>query len=200
MGGTGSKQEDQIITVQLEQAQSPAQIYKEQLRKRAALTKLHRGLGIATWGAMTATLAAGFIQYYNKYGFFAGQDANPCVTGNAIFGQGQCSGTAWPHRIAAFTTAGLYASTFTVSLMMPDPDDFSSGDSEFARTLRLHKLLRWVHFAGMIAQMGLGLAVANNWFGLDRANDYGTLQALATVHMGVGLMTWGAMSWAAASL
>lgn len=171
--------------------------YDRAMRTRVGLAKWHKTLGIATWGAMAVTTILGVIQYYNLYGFGAGQDDNPCVTGDAIFGQSQCSGTPWPHALAAATTAGLYYTTFTLSLLMPDPDDASSGDSEYARTLSTHKTLRWVHFAGMAVQALLGIVIANpDWFGMDRANDYGTLQALSTVHLGVGLTTFGALTWA----
>jgi hypothetical protein len=50
----------------------------------------------------------------------------------------------------------------------------------------------------MVAQALIGIVIANGLLGLDRANDYGTLQALATAHLGVGLVTWGAMTWAGA--
>jgi hypothetical protein len=172
--------------------------YRAQVKKRNSLAKIHRPLGLATWGAMTITVALGLIQYYNLYGFFADQGHNPCVEGNAIFGQGQCTGTPWPHAVGAGVTTALYATTFTVSLMMPDPDDLAHAKGEFAHTLRMHKLLRWVHFGGMIAQIVLGIAMSNGVTGLDRANDYGTLRTLATIHMATGLVTLGALTWAGA--
>ncbi len=173
--------------------------YKEEVHRRNALIAIHRPLGIATWAAMTVTEVLGFIQYYNLYGFFASEGSNPCVRGTAVFGQSQCTGIPWPHLLAASVTTGLYATTFTVSLMMPDPDDLAHAKGEFASTLRMHKLLRWVHFGGMVAQLLLGVVIANaNWFGLSRANDYKTLQALATVHLGTGLVTYGALTWAGA--
>jgi hypothetical protein len=172
--------------------------YLAQVKKRNSLIKLHRPLGLATWAAMTATITLGAIQYYNLYGFFADQSDNPCVKGDAIFGQDQCSGAPWPHRIGWITTTALYSATFTVSLMMPDPDDLANAKGEFGSTLRMHKLLRWVHFGGMLAQLALGLVISQNLFGLDRANDYDTLQTLATVHLGTGLVTYGALTWAGA--
>ena len=174
--------------------------YAATLRERSEVASIHRPLGIATWAAMGVTVLLGGIQYHNLYGLGASLDETPCVTGDAIFGQGQCSGTPWPHLISAFATTGLYAATFITSLMMPDPDGGADeGDSEYAQTLRTHKLLRWVHFGGMVAQIALGILIANSdRFGLDRANDYGTLQALSTVHMGIGIVTWGAMTWAGA--
>jgi hypothetical protein len=172
--------------------------YLADVKRRNALTKVHRPLGLATWAAMTATLALGIIQYYNLYGFFAGQGDNPCVTGDAIFGQDQCTGAPWPHRIGWITTTALYSATFTVSLLMPDPDDLANTKGEFGDTLRMHKLLRWVHFGGMLAQLALGLIISQNLFDLDRANDYDTLQTLATVHMATGIVTYGALTWAGA--
>jgi hypothetical protein len=100
--------------------------------------------------------------------------------------------------VAAYATTALYASTFTLSLLMPDPDDLSSGKGEFASTLRLHKTLRWVHLGGMVLQIALGVLVASTLGPLDRANDYGTLKTLATVHMVSGFVTWGALTWAGA--
>lgn len=177
---------------------SQERAYFEALDERAQLSQWHRALGIATWGSVALTSILGVIQYYNLYGFFAGQGSNPCVTGDAIFGQSQCTGTPVLHAGSAALSAGLYYTTFTLSLLMPDPDDVSAGDSEFAQRLRTHKWLRWVHFGGMAAQALLGVVVANSeLIGLDRANDYGTLQALSTVHLTTGLITLAALSWAA---
>jgi len=173
--------------------------YATQMRERNSLAELHRPLGIATWGAMLLTEVLGTIQYYNLYGFFSNLEDTPCVQGTAIFGQSQCYGTPWLHAISAGVTTGLYATTFTISLMMPDPDNLSDGEGEFAETLRMHKLLRWIHLGGMIVQGALGLLIANsNAIGLDRTNDFGTLQTLSTTHLAVGLITFGALTWAGA--
>lgn len=171
--------------------------YVAEMRQRNDIAAVHRTLGVATWGAMTAAVVLGTIQYYNLYGFFAGQGDNPCVEGTAIFGQGQCSGTPWPHLLSAGVTTALYATTHALSQLMPDPDNLSEGKGEFASTLRMHKLLRWIHLGGMVAQAVLGIIIANpGLVGMDRTNDYGTLQGLATVHWGVGLVTYGALTWA----
>lgn len=174
--------------------------FGESMRRRVSLARVHRTLGIATWVSMTLTLVLGDIQYFNLYGLGADQSSNPCAEGSALFGQGQCSGTPWPHLGSAILTGTLYSSTLALSLAMPDPGGLSEGEGAAARTLRRHKLLRWVHLVGMVAQMTLGAFVANadRWFGVDRANDYATLQALATIHLGAGLVTWGAVTWAGA--
>jgi hypothetical protein len=183
-------------TGQTSPAQDEAKAYREQTKRRNALAKQHRLLGMSTWAAMTVTVALGVIQYSNLYGIMADEGSNPCVKGTAIFGQGQCTGTPWPHLVAASITTALYATTFTISLLMPDPDDLANSKGAFASTLRMHKLLRWVHFGGMVAQLALGAVIANNMF--DRANDYKTLQLLSTVHLATGLITYGALTWAGA--
>lgn len=179
-------------------AQAEERAYREQTKRRNALAKQHRLLGMSTWVAMTVTVALGVIQYHNLYGFMSDQGANPCVKGTATFGQGQCTGTPWPHLVAAGITTALYATTFTISLMMPDPDDLANAKGAFASTLRMHRLLRWVHFGGMVAQLALGAVIANDLGGLDRANDYKTLQLLSTAHLATGLITYGALTWAGA--
>jgi hypothetical protein len=173
----------------------PQAEYKEQIKQRNNIASIHRTLGIATWAAMTLTVAAGTLAYYNLYGFGADIGNSPCVTGKTAI---DCDGMRTVKNSLAITTTALYATTFTLSLLMPDPDNLSEGKGKFASTLRLHKTLRWVHFAGMVAQALVGIVIANDLLGLDRANDYGTLQALATAHLGLGLVTWGAMTWAGA--
>jgi len=171
----------------------------ELMRMRGEMAPIHKWFGIATWAAMTATVFLGWVQYYNLYGFFDGRDDNPCVRGDAVFGQGQCSGTPIPHLTSAILTTALYSVTFGLSFRMPDPLNLDEGDGDYAKNLRVHKALRWVHLVGMVAQMGLGLVIANgSRLGLDRTNDYGTLRALSTVHMGIGMVTWGTLTAAGA--
>lgn len=168
----------------------------EQLSQRRDVAQIHRAFGIATWISMLATSVLGFIQYYNLYGFFGGREDTPCVQGNAVFGQDQCWGTPWPHRIGWITTTALYSATFMMSFLMPDP--LNSGDTN--EDLALHKTLRWVHLGGMVAQLFLGLAVANNWFGIDRANNFEAQQVLASVHQLIGWTTLGVLTASGAIL
>lgn len=176
-------------------AAAEEEAYDNALRERNRIASIHRIFGISTWASMTVTLVLGGIQYHNLYGEFGSLEDTPCVRGTAIFGQGTCTGTPWPHALSAGLTTGLYFSTFTLSLFMPDPDNASEGDNAFARTLRMHKILRWIHFGGMIAQIILGPIIASAG---NRATDFGTLQALSTIHMGLGIVTYGALTWAGA--
>ncbi|MEM6954550.1 MAG: hypothetical protein AAF411_19840 [Myxococcota bacterium] len=171
----------------------------EQMQTRARLTPLHKWMGIATWASMTVTVALGWAQYNNLYGFFSSREDTPCVRegGSPAFGRRACVDTPWPHLASSILTTALYTSTFSLSLRMPDPIGLDEGDGEYARNLRRHKRLRWVHLAGMIAQNVLGIIIANSeTFGLNRSEDYGTLQALSTVHLALGLATYATLTWA----
>jgi hypothetical protein len=172
--------------------------YVTQLRKRAKIAKVHRTLGIATWATTTLAVIAGTVQYRNLYGvpFSTGRDDTPCVQGNAWPNQEQCHGAPLLHAIPGFVAGGLYFTTMSLAIAMPDPDNAAKGDSKFAKTIRTHKLLRWVHLTGMVTQMVLGIVVANPRIGLDRANDYDTLKKLAGVHLASGYITLGALTWA----
>src|SRR5215510_11036461 len=45
--------------------------YVAELKQRNNIASIHRAFGIATWTSMTLTVAAGFLAYYNLYGFGA---------------------------------------------------------------------------------------------------------------------------------
>ena len=169
------------------------------VRKRNKIKKVHKWFGITTWSLMTLSVVSGFIQFYNQYGWWQSQATNPCVEGSAIFTQKACSGVPTAHATLIALTGASYFTTFGLSFAMPDPLGVSEGDSPFAKKLRTHKVLRWVTFAGMLAQIGLGIVSANSeWFGLDRANDYKAVRGIATAHLAVSLVTYGAMTWAGA--
>jgi hypothetical protein len=172
--------------------------YRDQVRKRAKLAKVHRTLGIATWAAVGLSVIAGTIQYRNLYGapFVTNLANTPCVKGDAWISQNQCQNQPWFHAITGFTAGALYFTTLSLAIAMPDPDRASEGNSKYAKTVRTHKILRWVHLAGMVTQIALGIVIANPRLGLDRANDYSTLKLLSGIHLGSGFVTLGALSWA----
>ena len=185
------------LSTELEEPKGPTTA--ELIQKRNKIKKVHKWFGITTWSLMTLSVVSGFIQFHNQYGWWKSQATNPCVQGDAVFTQKACSGVPTPHLALNALTSAAYFTTFGLSFAMPDPLKVSEGNSDFARKLRTHKVLRWVTFGGMLAQILLGIATANSeWFGLDRANDYKALRGLATAHMAVSLMTYGAMTWAGA--
>jgi hypothetical protein len=178
----------------------PEPTVEELMAQRAHFGRIHQWMGIATWSAMTVTVALGWFQYANLYGHFAPVEDTRCVRGNPFFDGGPrdpCTQQPLPHLISASVTGALYYTTFALSYFLPDPMGLDEGDSEAARELRQHKRLRWAHFSGMALQILLGAFTANaDRFGLDRTNDYRALQALATVHMVTGLATYATLTWA----
>ncbi len=185
--------------IQIELVQPDGRSTADLVRQRNKIKRIHRGFGLATWALMTLSVASGFVQYYNQYGWYRSQATNPCVQGTAWPNQRQCSGVPTGHLTLVSLTSVAYFTTFGLSFAMPDPLGVAEGDSRFAKRLRAHKALRWVTFAGMIAQIGLGIVAANGqWFGLDRANDYNTLRSIATAHLALGVVTWGALTAAGA--
>jgi hypothetical protein len=185
------------VSTELEEPKGPTTA--ELIQKRNKIKKVHKWFGISTWSLMTLSVVSGFIQFHNQYGWWKSQATNPCVQGDAVFTQKACSGVPTPHLVLNTLTSAAYFTTFGLSFAMPDPLGVSEGNSDFARKLRTHKVLRWVTFAGMLTQIFLGIATANSErFGVDRANDYKALRGLATAHMAVSLVTYGAMTWAGA--
>ncbi len=185
------------VSVELDEPKGPTTA--DLIRKRNKIKKVHKWFGISTWSLMTLSVVSGLIQFYNQYGWWKSAATNPCVQGDAIFTQKACSGVPTAHVTLVALTGAAYFTTFGLSFAMPDPLKVSEGNSDFARKLRTHKVLRWVTFAGMLAQIGLGVVAANSEsFGLDRANDYKALRGIATAHMAVSLVTYGAMTYAGA--
>lgn len=173
--------------------------YAASVRERQELGQIHRAMGIVTWSSMTVTVLLGFIQFYNLYGIGAGQDDNPCATGGAVFGQDQCWGTPYPHLVSSVITTALYSSTLAMSLglLLNDPNQVLTGSGAYSDRIRAHSVLALIHLAGMIAQVVIGVGLANNWFG-DRANDYSSMQTVAAVHQVIGWTTWLALGAAGA--
>lgn len=156
----------------------------QQLQAREELATIHRVFGIATWASMAATAVLGWIQFADEYGFHGNENDTACANGTAVFND-FCTGVPWAHAIAGFTTAALYFTTAGISLAMPAPLEVSAD-------VELHKTLRWVHLATMVATAVFGVVTAN----IDA--DFETRQALALVHQGLGVTTFGLLTAAAA--
>jgi hypothetical protein len=162
------------------------------------MRRLHMGFGIATWAAMTATVVLGAFQYSDEYGLFVPFDETPCERGDAVFGQWQCA-TPVLHLSLAALTAALYATTFTLSYFVRPRGVEPDRSSRHGRRLRDHRLLRWIHLAGMAGQIVGGVVVANlGAMGVDPEENHRVFQGIATWHLAVGLITWAALTWAGA--
>lgn len=184
--GDDARAEDAAFeaSVEVADAGAPAGDLGARLRARQEMATIHRAFGIATWASMAATAVLGWIQFGNEYGFHGSENETACANGTAIM-QDFCTGVPWPHAIAGFATAALYFTTAGLSLAMPAP-------LEPTPDLELHKTLRWIHLATMLATAVFGVVTAN----IDA--DFQTRQALAVVHQGLGVATFGLLTAAAA--
>ena len=120
-------------------------------------------MGIATWAAMTVTMVSGYIQYHNKYGFFAGSGKQPLRYGRCDLRPETMPGAAQiPSHDQPRSRVRSIFRRLRLSFAMPDPLKVSEGKGAFAKKVRMHKILRWVHFGGMISQILLGAISANS--------------------------------------
>lgn len=168
-----------------------------QLAQRAQIRDIHRAFGIATWISLAGTLVFGGIQLRDEYGPFASdQSQTPCNQNDAAFG-----GTTFcyqevpvPHLVSALVSSVLYYTTFTLSFFMPDPLGFADSPGWAGERLRVHKILRWFHFAGMVITSLFGAITAN----LDPTSvQFAERQALAITHFALGATTFALLSAAA---
>lgn len=160
-----------------------------QARRRSVLRTYHRSMGITTWISLAGSAAVGTIRYANVVGF----GAPLCAPGGSpILGRafGCGDGLRIWHLVGAVWTTLSYAATRTLAALMPDPYGAASGPGSFAARLRVHRLLSWVHLAGMAAMPVLGVLTT-------AADDARTRDALATAHLAVGYSTLAVLSTAA---
>jgi hypothetical protein len=179
--------------VAAEQAQSEADArIADQLRVRNEFRDVHRAMGIATWISMAVTLVLGGLQFHDEYGS-ENAGSTPCATGRAVVGNDFCFRFfPAPHAISAILTSVLYYTTFTLSFMMPDPLEVANSPGWAGERLRIHKTLRWFHFAGIVATTLFGAITAN----IDI--DYEGQRALAATHLALGVTTYALLTTAAA--
>jgi hypothetical protein len=167
-----------------------------QLAQRAQIRDVHRAFGIATWFSMAGTLILGGIQIGDDYGPFAGSPVDtPCTQGTAILPDYCFDAVPVPHLVSAALTSALYYTTFALSFFMPDPLGSADSPGWGGERLRIHKTLRWLHFAGMVITSIFGAVTAN----LSPTDvSFADRQALAITHFGLGLTTYGLLTAAAA--
>jgi hypothetical protein len=169
-----------------EQRLADQQRLGDQLRARNEIANIHRAFGIATWAAMAVTAVLGFIAFADEYGFHGREADTACANRTAVFNDFCGPGVfPLPHAIAGITTTALHATTATLSFFMPAPVE-ASNDVE------IHKVLRWFHLGSLVSTLLFGFITANI------QADFGTRQALAAVHEGLAITTFGLLTTAAA--
>jgi hypothetical protein len=119
--------------------QARARDLEAQLASRRTLLGLHQAAGFANLAGVTAAVVLGQLNFSDKYG-----------------GGGDTEKWAGAHRVAAYSSAGIFAATGILALLAPSP---------FDKPLRLsnatvHKTCMAVATAGMVAQVLLGIAAS----------------------------------------
>lgn len=177
------------------------------MRRRASILRTHRAFALAALGGLAVTEVLGTFLLVNRDSAF-GQGACSSVDGSPVLGRdfGCGSGLTALHLTSSIITTALYTTAGVLAVAAPDPENASEGDSRAARTLRLHKVMGWVHGAGMVLMPLLGILSARpQMIGIDPITSAGapnpTFQdfqsAMRTTHAIVGFSTLAALSFAA---
>jgi hypothetical protein len=112
---------------------------QSEISRRRTLLRLHQIGGYATLATVTATVVLGQLNYADKYG-----------------GGGDVGTYRTPHRLVAYTAAGVFAATGILAVIAPSPFDRPLR----LDTITLHKASMIVATAGMATQIVLGIMTA----------------------------------------
>jgi hypothetical protein len=161
-----------------------------QLRQREDIRGVHRALGIATWISLAAAVVTGGLQFHDEYG--GSEFETPCARLQPVVSQDFCfNSPPMPMLVTGVISSLLYYTTFALSFAMPDPLGVAESPGWAGERLRIHKALRWAHLAAMIATTLFGVIAANlPQPPSDDAVSYEVRQALAAVHLGLGVTTY----------
>jgi len=108
---------------------------KNELQARRTMLSIHQATGLATLGLMITT------DYFGQ---------------KVLDGRPDLSGT---HKTFVALTIGAYAITGLLAILSPPPLIRRENESS---TTSIHKILAWIHFAGMILTPILGSLIVNH--------------------------------------
>lgn len=162
-------------------------------RNRGRTLRTHRAFAIAAWSTMLVTEVLGTIQMVNQPTWF-GDGA--CSSNPEAFGCHNSSTITGMHEFFAISTTALYTTAGVLAVAAPDPENASVGDGEAESTLRLHKVMAYIHGGGMILLPLLGILTAHpQILGINEgvAGDFS--RAMRTIHTVVGYTTFAALTF-----
>ena len=114
---------------------------------------------------MLVTEVLGTIQAVNQDTWFG---RGNCASDPRGFACEQYSLVQPLHQGFAFATTALYTTAGVLAIAAPDPEHASVGEGGAERRLRTHKVLAWVHGAGMVLLPILGiLSIHPEVFGIN---------------------------------
>lgn len=108
-----------------------------ELRLRRSMLQWHQRMGLLTFGALTTQVVLGELLAANPAKYY--ENLRPV------------------HRTLGYATFGTYMTTASLSIFAPPARRYSSGFS----SIRLHRWLALIHFAGMAVQPWLGIRLSN---------------------------------------
>lgn len=136
---------------------------------RHSQLQLHQGFGLATLAAMAVT---------GGLGLYAQQPTAPAATVDA-------------HLLAAGLTTGLYLTAATLELTAPRLPETGEPESVWD-TSEIHEHLAWLHAAGMLSTVTLGLLTAfvsnSTYKEFHEWSAYGTFGLMA---LSAGVIAFG---------
>ncbi len=147
--------------------------FAQQVAKRRTMLQVHQVFGLSSLAAMATSTVLGQLNYGDLHG------AGGARSGDYLLA----------HRIAAYSTAGLFLGTAAFALFAPVPYERRSGfDAGTA-----HRIAVIGASAGLLTQVALGFVAARS-ADAGNARNYTTY---ARVHQAVGYATLGMMAVAA---
>lgn len=187
-GDLGSKLDDPVLAVLAEEEAMDFDLFGDteampreaidpsvgaRAQTRRSMLQTHQILGLSTLTLMTTTAVIGQINFTDLYGKGGARSGDYLLA----------------HRIASYTTAGVFLSTAVFALFAPTPYERRSGfDSGM-----LHRIGVIGASAGLVTQVVLGFVAARS----ADAGNARNLETYATVHQAVGYTTLGLMAVAA---
>jgi hypothetical protein len=181
--------------VDCEEAREGQRMARYVLRNRSNTLRTHRAFAIAAWSTMLVTEVLGTIQAVNQDTWFG---RGNCASDPRGFACEQYSLVQSLHQGFAFATTALYTTAGVLAIAAPDPEHASVGEGGAERRLRTHKVLAWVHGAGMVLLPILGiLSIHPEIFGInDNEARADFSRATRSVHTVLGFATFAALTTA----
>lgn len=109
---------------------------RRELEIRRSMLQWHQRMGLLTFGALTTQVVLGELMVDNPAEHF--QDLQPI------------------HRTLGYVTFGTYMTTASLSVFAPPARVYRNGFS----SIKLHRILALIHFAGMAIQPWLGVRLS----------------------------------------
>ena len=141
---------------------------KAELKLRHKMLKTHQTLGLVTLGMMG-------YQFYLGEQLYEGHEVD-----------------ASAHKYLGYSTFATYLTTASLSIGAPPAMRYSDGVS----SIKLHRFLSYIHFAGMLAMPYLGYLSAGNLDYVENDVEYNYSEKALKAHYLVGHITFYSFSLA----